>query len=127
MAALVAVNGELTHEEAFAYASRKSDDIDAFDDGNTLIAFVDRFRKKLGDLDEEGVRQQFSDQERRFVADPDAQMRITVAAAAQRQADIEEKADYKLGKQALALTQMVVNSEPFRPSKGFDLDPSSIP
>jgi hypothetical protein len=127
MAALVSASGELDRQEAAINATGDISAKQKFMENDTFIAFVDRFRGHLGDVDADGVRQQFDVTERRFVRDPDAEMRSTLAAAAERQAEIEDKENYQLGSRTMAVTQLLLHSEPFRPSKGLDLDPSSIP
>jgi hypothetical protein len=127
MAALVAASGEIERREAAVNASGDPVQKEKFFADDTFIAYVDRFHAHLGDMNAPGVRQQFAPREYRFVRDPDAEMRIALAAAAEREAEIEEQENYQLGTQAMAVAQMLLYSEPFRPSKGVDLDPSSIP
>jgi len=127
MAALVGVSGEIDRAEAAATASGDPVQKRRFYEGDTFVAFVERFHGQLGDINADGVRQQFAPREYRFVRDPDAEMRIALASAAEREAEIEEQEKYALGTQTMAIAQMMLYSEPFRPSKGLDLDPSSIP
>jgi len=127
MAALVAASGEVDRAETVASVSGDPAQKEKFFQDDTFVAFVERFHGRLGDIDADGVRQQFAPREYRFVRDPDAEMRVALASAAERQAEIEEQENYKLGTQAMAVAQMMLYSEPFRPSKGLDLDPSSIP